>query len=497
MRLKAIVGALIAAGAISAAVGGYSQAGTAAFTKTRTTEPVAVATAQAPAAIALPDFSALAERNSPAVVNITVSQDVLDVKGDEGMPQMPPMPQMDPDDPFYQFFKRFQGPQGQMPRQTPRGAMPHHAMGSGFIISSDGLILTNAHVVGGAKEVTVKLTDKREFKAKTIGFDRATDVAVIKVDAKDLPTVVIGNPDLAKPGQWVVAIGSPFGMENTVTAGIVSAKYRALPDENYVPFIQTDVAVNPGNSGGPLLNVRGEVIGMNSQIYSHTGGYEGLSFAIPIDVVMKVEQQLVKYGKVERGRIGVTIQSLNQDLAKSFGLEKTDGALVSSVDKDSPAAKAGLEPGDVIMKFNGEPVTESTQLPGRVADLKPGTSAKLEIWRKGGAKEVTVTLGAVKDAKVASDESAAKPQGKLGLAVRPLTPDEQQQSGIKEGLLVENADGPAARAGIQAGDVILSLNGTPVKSVEQLRSLVSKAGKNLALLVQRGEAKMFVPVQIG
>jgi serine protease Do len=492
MRLKAIVGGLIVAGVISAAaVGGYSQAGTAAFTKTRSTEPVAVATAQAPAAIALPDFSAIAERNSPAVVNITVSQEV---KGVEGMQQMP---QMDPEDPFYEFFKRFQGPQGQMPRQMPRGAMPQHAMGSGFIVSPDGLILTNAHVVGGAKEVTVKLTDKREFKAKTIGFDRGTDVAVIKIDAKDLPSVVIGNADLVKPGQWVLAIGSPFGMENTVTSGIVSAKYRALPDENYVPFIQTDVAVNPGNSGGPLLNARGEVIGMNSQIYSHTGGYEGLSFAIPIDVVMKIEEQLVKYGKVERGRIGVTIQSLNQDLAKSFGLDKAEGALVSSVEKDSPAAKAGLEPGDVIVKFNGEPITESTQLPGRVADLKPGTSAKLEIWRKGSSKEVTVTLGAVKDANVASDESGAKPQGKLGLAVRPLTPSEQEQSGIKDGLLVENADGPAARAGIQAGDVILSLNGTPVKSAEQLRSLVSKSGKNVALLVQRGEAKMFVPVQIG
>jgi serine protease Do len=320
---------------------------------------------------------------------------------------------------------------------------------------------------------------------------------VIKIDAKDLPAVVIGNPELVKPGQWVVAIGSPFGMENTVTSGIVSAKYRSLPDENYVPFIQTDVAVNPGNSGGPLFNTKGEVIGMNSQIYSNTGGYEGLSFAIPIDVAMKVKEQLVKYGKVERGRIGVTIQNLNQDLAKSFGLDKAQGALVSSVEKDSPAAKAGLEPGDVILKFNGEAITESTQLPARVADVKPGNSAKLEIWRKGSTKEVTVTLGAVKDAKVASDESGAKPQGKLGLAVRPLTPEEQEQSGIKEGLLVENADGPAARAGVQSGDVILSLNGTPVKSAEQLRNLVSKSGKNVALLIQRGESKMFVPVTIG
>ena len=376
--------------------------------------------------------------------------------------------------------------------------MPQHALGSGFIVSPDGVILTNAHVVAGAKEVIVRLTDKREFKAKTVGIDRGTDVAVLKIDAKDLPYVVIGNPEAVKPGQWVAAIGSPFGMENTVTAGIISAKYRSLPDENYVPFIQTDVAVNPGNSGGPLLNTKGEVIGMNSQIYSNSGGYEGLSFAIPIDVAMKVKDQLVKYGKVERGRMGVTIQNLNQDLAKSFGLEKAQGALVSSVEPDSPAAKAGVEVGDVILKFNGEAISESTQLPARVADLKPGTSAKLEVWRQGGTKDLTVTVGAMKDAKVAAaDDTSAKPQGKLGLAVRPLTPDEREQSGIKDGLVVESSDGPAARAGVQEGDVILSLNGTPVKSAEQLSTLVTKAGKNVALLVQRGEAKMFVPVQIG
>jgi len=380
----------------------------------------------------------------------------------------------------------------------PRSPMPQHALGSGFIVSPDGVILTNAHVVAGAKEVIVRLTDKREFKAKTVGIDRGTDVAVLKIDAKDLPYVVIGNPEAVKPGQWVAAIGSPFGMENTVTAGIISAKYRSLPDENYVPFIQTDVAVNPGNSGGPLLNTKGEVIGMNSQIYSNSGGYEGLSFAIPIDVAMKVKDQLVKYGKVERGRMGVTIQNLNQDLAKSFGLEKAQGALVSSVEPDSPAAKAGVEVGDVILKFNGEAISESTQLPARVADLKPGTSAKLEVWRQGGTKDLTVTVGAMKDAKVAAaDDTSAKPQGKLGLAVRPLTPDEREQSGIKDGLVVESSDGPAARAGVQEGDVILSLNGTPVKSAEQLSTLVTKAGKNVALLVQRGEAKMFVPVQIG
>jgi serine protease Do len=506
MKLKPVLGALLAAGVISVGVGQYTQAGTANNPLVRT--HAADSAQSAAPMIALPDFSAIAEHVGPAVVNVTVENDAVP---DTLARQMPQGPQIDPDGPMSEFFKRFQDPNDpmseffkrfrgqQMPPQMPRGQMPHRsALGSGFIISSDGYVLTNAHVVAGAKAATVRLTDKREFKAKVIGVDRPTDVAVLKIDAKDLPTAVLAKADEVKPGQWVAAIGSPFGMENTVTAGIISAKFRALPNQNYVPFIQTDVAVNPGNSGGPLLNAKGEVIGINSQIYSNTGAYAGVSFAIPIDVAVKVKDQLVATGKVERGRIGVTIQGLNAELAKSFGLTKTDGALVSAVEPDSPGAKAGLEPGDVILKLNGEPIAESAQLPGKVAELKPGTPAKLEVWRKGAAKEVTVTLGGSKEAAIAAAaDTPAKPQGKLGVAVRPLSPDEQEQSGIKGGLLVEDVGGPAARAGIQAGDVILAFNGTTVKSVEQLAGLVSKSGKNFALLVQRGEAKMFVPVQIG
>jgi len=282
-----------------------------------------------------------------------------------------------------------------------------------------------------------------------------------------------------------------------VTAGIVSAKARALPDENLVPFIQTDVAVNPGNSGGPLFNMKGEVIGINSQIFSETGGYQGLSFAVPVEVAAKVQDQLVAHGKVTRGRMGVTIQNVNQALAESFGLSKPEGALVSSVEKGSPAEKAGIEPGDVIIKFDGKEVADSAQLPARVAEMKPGATARLEIIRKGSTKELSVTVGEMKDSKIASASGAPQEQGRLGVAVRPLNPDEQRQSGVKEGLVVEDASGPAARAGIQTGDVILSVNGTPIRSVDQLRSLVSKAGKQVAILVQREDARIFVPVDLG
>ena len=326
-----------------------------------------------------------------------------------------------------------------------------HGQGSGFIISPDGRILTNAHVVDGAQEVTVKLTDKREFKAKVVGVDRKSDVAVLKIEATNLPTVKFGNPAEAKVGEWVLAIGSPFGFENSVTAGIVSAKGRALPDEGLVPFIQTDVAVNPGNSGGPLFNLKGEVIGINSQIFSRTGGYEGLSFAVPIDVAVKVQDQLVAHGKVTRGRLGVMIQNVNQALAESFGLSKPMGALVSSVEKGSPAEKAGVEPGDVIVKLNGKDVADSAELPAQVADIKPGGTAKLEVIRKGKSQELNVTVGETKDGKVAANDAGQQEPGRLGVAVRPLDPDEQRQAGVKGGVLVEEATGAAARAGIQPG----------------------------------------------
>jgi serine protease Do len=307
----------------------------------------------------------------------------------------------------------------------------------------------------------------------------------------------MGSSLNARVGEWVLAIGAPFGFENSATAGIISAKSRSLPDDSYVPFLQTDVAVNPGNSGGPLFNMAGEVIGINSQIYSRTGGYEGVSFAIPIEVAMKVENQIVKYGKVQRGRIGVAIQELNQSLAESFGLKKANGALVSSVEDGGPAAKAGLEPGDVILGVNGKEITASNELPPLIADIKPGDTAKLQIWRKGGTRDVEIKVGAPKDTKVASADGKEATQGRLGLALRALTAEERRQNEIKGGLLVENATGTAARAGIRRGDVVLSVNGEAVTSVEQLRGLVAKANKRVALLIQRDDAKIFVPVDLG
>ena len=429
------------------------------------------------------DFSTIVASYGPAVVNISVTGKAKRVTDDT--------PQLDPNDPLSEFFKRF-GPQFQAPRspQIMRG------LGSGFIINADGLILTNAHVVDGAQEVTVKLTDRREFKAKVLGIDKQSDIAVIRIAAKDLPTVKIGNPSLIKVGEPVLAIGSPYGFDNTATAGIVSAKSRSLPDDNYVPFIQTDVAVNPGNSGGPLFNLKGEVIGINSQIYSQTGGFQGLSFSIPIDVAMKVEQQLAQHGKVTRGRLGVSVQEVNQALAESFGLKNSEGALISSVEKDSPAEKAGLQAGDVILKFNGQAISHSVDLPTLVADTAPGSTQKIEVMRGGAIKSLNVKIGEAQAPKVAGANTSAEPQGRLGLAVRPLDQDEQQQLGVRGGLVVQDVSGPSAIAGIQSGDVILSLNGTVISSVDQLRKLTDKAGKNVALLVARGDEKIFVPVNL-
>jgi len=437
------------------------------------------------AAFALPDFAEIVSRQGPAVVNISVSGSVK-----SGINQFPGLPQMDPNDPFFEFFRRFQMP-------APQGSTPTHGLGSGFIVSEDGVILTNAHVVTDADEVIVKLTDKREFKAKVTGLDKISDVAVLKIEAKDLPKVTIGDPQHSRVGEWVIAIGSPFGFENSVTAGIISAKSRSLPDEGYVPFLQTDVAVNPGNSGGPLFNINGEVIGINSQIFSRSGGYQGLSFAIPIDVAMKVEKQLLDHGKVSHGRLGVTIQEVNQQLADTFGLERPVGALVSSVEKESPADKAGIETGDVILKFNGKEISRSSELPPLVSDLVPGTEAKLALWHKGKNREISLSVG---EMKAAGGKAAPGGSGKdeLGLVVRPLNPDERHQADVAEGLLVENVvDGPAARAGIRSGDVILSVNGEKIASVEHLHELVAKFGKRLALLVIRGEQKMFVPLNLG
>ncbi|MBN8440406.1 MAG: DegQ family serine endoprotease [Thauera sp.] len=444
------------------------------------------AMAAAPA-VALPDFRSIVDRYGPAVVNISVEGTVKTAARG-----VSPFGNLDPNDPFYDFLRRF-GPQF----QVPQGEQIKRGMGSGFIVSPDGVILTNAHVVADASHVTVKLTDKREFSAKVIGVDKPTDVAVIRIDAHDLPTVPLGDPADTRVGDWVLAIGAPFGFENSVTAGIVSAKSRSLPDEGYVPFIQTDVAINPGNSGGPLLNLKGEVVGINSQIYSQSGGYQGLSFAIPINVAAQVKDQLMTHGKVTRGRLGVAVQDLNQGLADSFGLDKAHGALVSRVEPDSPAAKAGLEAGDVILKFEGEPVISSAELPPKVAAVAPGKPVAVEIWHKGKARTVTIAVGEMKAAQAASDDDKATDRGRLGVAVRPLTPGEQQEAEAKGGLLVLDATGPAARAGIQQGDVILAVNGRSVTNAEELRKLLGDAGKHVAILIQRDESRIFVPIELG
>jgi serine protease Do len=442
------------------------------------------AVAMAPAAnTLLPDFTGIVARDGPAVVNISVTHEA---KAGANAPQLEGM---DPNNPFFQFFRQFPG-------AVPRGSETAHALGSGFIVSPDGIILTNAHVVDGATDVTVKLTDRREFRAKVIGSDKPSDVAVLKINATGLPTVKLGSSANEKVGEWVLAIGSPFGFENSVTAGIVSAKSRSLPDGTYIPFIQTDAAVNPGNSGGPLLNMKGEVIGINSQIFTHSGGYQGLSFAVPIDLAVKVKDQLQQFGKVSRGRLGVTIQEIDQQLADSFGLKRPGGALVASVEKDGPAAKAGIKVGDVILAFDGHAIATSSELPEQVADVKPGTKATLEISRNGTTKEIEVKVGELESTQVASADATSPEHGRLGLAVRPLNPDEQHQAGTK-GLLVKEASGPAARAGIQAGDLLLAVNGTPVESVAQLRAIVAKSGKTMALLIQRDDGKIFVPVNLG
>jgi serine protease Do len=345
----------------------------------------------------------------------------------------------------------------------------------------------------------VKLTDKREFRAKVVGADKQSDVAVLKIDASNLPTVKIGDPRQSKVGQWVVAIGSPYGFDNTVTSGIISAKSRSLPNENYTPFIQTDVPVNPGNSGGPLFNLQGEVIGINSMIYSQTGGFQGLSFAIPINEAIKVKDDIVKTGHVSRGRLGVAVQGMNQTLANSFGMQKPQGALVSSVDPGGPAAKGGLQPGDVILSVNGEPVGDSSDLPSQVAGLAPGTSATVQVWRDKATKDLKVTIGSLSDAKVASDKAdqPAQMQGRLGVAVRPLTPEEKSGASVSHGLLVQQSGGAAESAGIQPGDVILAVNGRPISSVDQLKQMIASAGNSIALLIQRDNAQIFVPVDLG
>lgn len=444
----------------------------------------------------LPDFTALVEKEGSAVVNISTTQKV---RGRGASPFPFPMPDLPEDDPMFDFFRRF------MPQQPPGPQGPReyetHSLGSGFIVSADGYVLTNAHVVDHADEVLVKLTDKREFKAKVIGSDRRTDVALIKIDAKGLPTVALGDPNKMKVGEWVVAIGSPYGFENSVTAGIVSAKGRSLPGDNFVSFIQTDVAVNPGNSGGPLFNMRGEVVGINSQIYSRTGGYMGLSFAIPIDVALEVSNQLKGTGKVSRGRLGVQIQELSAELAASFGLKEAKGAIVASVEKGSPADKAGVQPGDVILKFNGKDVPSSSELPRMVGAVKPGSKAELEIWRNRAAKSLTVTLGewASDGEEVAKAEPKADKPNKLGLVLADLTPDNKRRLNIESGVLIREVSGNAEKAGLRPGDVVIALGGEKVSSVAAFSKLLGARSGDavIPLLIQRGDHTLFVPVKTG
>ena len=430
----------------------------------------------------LPDFVSLVESQGPAVVNISVTAKMESMAGQE-IPDMP------------EFFKRFGIPQPNMPAPQPQPE--RGGVGSGFIISADGYLLTNAHVVAQASEVTVKLTDKREFKAKVMGFDRKTDVALLKIEASNLPVVKLGNPGETKVGEWVVAIGSPFGFDNTVTAGIVSAKSRELPDEAYVPFLQTDVAVNPGNSGGPLFNMKGEVIGINSQIYSRSGGYQGLSFAIPIDVALNIKDQLQKSGKVTRGKIGVGIQPVTKELAESFGLKNTQGALIGNVERGSPGEKAGLQPGDVVLALNGKSVERSIDLPRMVGLLKPNEKAALKVWHEGKEKSVDITLGEMPSDNIAAVDNPNVAPSKLGVSVRSLTEDERKKLDVTGGVVVEQVSGAAAKAGIQMGDVILGLNNKPVNDPEQLRKLVDEAKGKVAVLVQRQNARIFVPVPLG
>jgi serine protease Do len=494
---KPLIAAALGAATIAVPAGALYMAGaTRALAITAAAPAASAATPMAPASPAslLPDFSSMVQKYGPAVVNITVVSKVSaayspgddnagpdDNNNDNGTP-------FGPNSPFAPFFRG-------MPFQMPQPG-PTRGEGSGFIIRPDGVIMTNAHVVNGASEVTVRLTDRREYTAKVIGVDTKSDIAVIKIQARDLPTVRLGDSRGLKVGEWVLAIGAPFGFENSATAGIVSAKGRTL-DSGYVPFIQTDVPINPGNSGGPLFNMRGEVVGVNSQIYSRSGGYMGVSFSIPIDVAMQVSQQLQSTGHVTRGKLGVVIQNVTQGLADSFGLPQPEGALVSSVEKGGPAEQAGIEPGDVILKLNGEPLKDSNELPVQIASVSPGTSVKLEIWRNHATRDISVKLGEVQDKRTAANAPAHADGGKLGLAVRPLTSEEQRQGNMKDGLVVERSSGPAAAAGIQPGDVVLAANGAAVKSADELRSAVEKSKGHIALLIQRGDARLFVPVRVG
>jgi serine protease Do len=462
-----------------------------------------VASARAAQVAGPPDFADLADKAGPAVVNIRTTEKI---KPGQSIPGAD-------DEEMQEFFRRFFGipvpPREQQPDRSPRNnrkQIPQQqeeevprGVGSGFIISADGYVLTNAHVVDGADDVYVTLTDKREFKAKIIGVDKRTDVAVVKIDGNNLPRLTMGDPGKLRVGEWVIAIGSPFGLDNTVTAGIISAKARDTGE--YLPLIQTDVAVNPGNSGGPLINMRGEVVGINSQIYSRSGGYMGISFAVPIDEAVRVADQLRTTGHVTRGRIGVQIGEVTKDVAESLGLARAQGALIQRVEPGAPAEKGGLEAGDIILKFNGTPIERSTDLPRLVGASKPGTRATLTVWRKGASRDVTLTIAELEPEKTAKEESRkAKPQAPanaLGLFVSDLSELQRRELKLDGGVIIDATEGPAARAGLRAGDIVLRLNNTDVKDAKQFNALISKLSpkKMAVVLVRRGDASQFVPIR--
>jgi serine protease Do len=447
----------------------------------------------------LPDFTELVEKQGATVVNISTTQIIKSRRGAQPSP-------FEGDESMQELLRRF------FPGQIPNipgvpQEFKNRSLGSGFIISADGHILTNAHVVDGADEVLVKLTDKREFKAKVLGADKRTDVALIKIEASNLPVAKLGDSVKLKVGEWVVAIGSPFGFDNTVTAGIVSAKGRSLAHENFVPFIQTDVAINPGNSGGPLFNMKGEVIGINSQIYSRSGGSIGVSFAIPIDLAMEVQSQLKAKGKVSRGRLGIGIQEVSKELAETFNLGKPQGALVASVEKGAAADKAGIEVGDIILKFDGKTVGESSDLPRMVGGTRPGSKVVVQIWRKGASRELSATVGEIPDDEGATrtasrgGKSAEPAANRLGLVLAPTTAEQRRVLGIQHGLIVEDVKNGGARTELRAGDIILSViikgSQTDVKAVAQFNELLQSVdkGATITLLVRRGESQTFITIK--
>jgi serine protease Do len=501
MKMKALSAAMIAAGVLVVSSAGafdltpnWLKGSKAQSTQVANAAPVS--DSSAPAAVPLlpaqgvPNYRAIVKQFGPAVVGVTVAGMHKASMEEQGLP-----PGME-NDPFFQFFR---GMPGMQQRGQRGGQVPFKGLGSGFIISSDGLILTNAHVVRDAKEVTVKLSDRREFNAKVLGIDPTTDIAVLRINAKDLPTVRLGDPRNLEVGDPVLAIGAPYGLEQTATQGIVSAKGRSLPGDTAVPFIQTDAAVNPGNSGGPLFDGQGQVVGINAQIFSQSGGFQGLSFSIPINVALKVKDEIVATGKATHGRLGVTIQTLDQSLADSFGLKQPDGALVANVMPNSAAAAAGLKPGDVITEVNGQPIGLSSNLSSLISMAAPGEKVKLTVWRDHASRTIDAKLGGAEpqDEQLA-DADGVVPHGKIGLSLRPLTRDERAQvGGVQGGLVVENVAGPAAKAGIQQGDVVLAINGRPVQSMEQIKSVLESKPKSVALLVQRDGQTLFVPVNLG